>query len=479
MSKSKIEKKDLTVLVILLFGTFLSFLNQTLMNVALPSIMRDFSITAAQGQWLSNGYMLVSGVMIPATAFLIDRFKTRHLYLTSMVIFAIGTFIASISLNYPMLIMGRMVQAIGAGPISPLMIVVVMNMFPLENRGKAMGFIGLAMNFAPAIGPTLSGWIVQSYSWRSIFYIVLPLVVINVAVAFFALTNIGKQSFPKFNVTGMILSTIGLGTLLLGFSNAGDKSWVSFDVAGYMLIGLLVTGLFVYQQTHTEMPLLNFRVFASRLFTISTITNFVVIMGLYGGMILLPIFLQNVQGVSPMTSGMVLLPGALITAFMSPITGALYDRVGAKYLSFFGLLILAAGTFLFSLINAGTSPLYLASMQAIRSFGLALALMPLQTEALNSLPLDIMSHGSAMYNTIRQIAGSLGTAVLVTVMSRGTASFALENVSASLETATIHGIKTAYIVATVITLVAAALCLLLTTSKQAQQESMEHLEELS
>ncbi|MDT2746125.1 DHA2 family efflux MFS transporter permease subunit [Vagococcus fluvialis] len=466
MSQTKQSKQDITVLIILLFGTFLSFLNQTLMNVALPSVMKDFDITAAQGQWLSNGYMLISGVMIPATAFLIDRFKTRHLYLTSMIVFTLGTFIASISINYPMLIAGRMIQALGAGPISPLMTVVIMNMFPVQSRGKAMGFIGLAMNFAPAIGPTLSGWIVQSYDWRSIFYVILPLGIINILVAVFALKNFGEQTYPKFNFLGIVLSTIGLGTLLLGFSNAGDKPWLTFNVAGFVLIGLVVTGLFIYQQTHTKLPMLNFSVFKHRIFTLSSITNFVVIMGLYGGMILLPLYIQNVRGVSPMTSGMVLLPGAIIMAIMSPITGALYDRIGARYLSFTGLIILSIGTFMFTLIDMNTTVTYLAIMQGVRSFGLGLALMPIQTDALNDLPLELMSHGSAMYNTIRQIAGSLGTALLVTIMSISTSNFAAENVGISIEEATLHGIQIAYIVVTAISVVAAIMCLKL--SKKAK-----------
>ncbi|MFW3538152.1 DHA2 family efflux MFS transporter permease subunit [Vagococcus fluvialis] len=466
MSQTKQSKQDITVLIILLFGTFLSFLNQTLMNVALPSVMKDFDITAAQGQWLSNGYMLISGVMIPATAFLIDRFKTRHLYLTSMIVFTLGTFIASISINYPMLIAGRMIQALGAGPISPLMTVVIMNMFPVQSRGKAMGFIGLAMNFAPAIGPTLSGWIVQSYDWRSIFYVILPLGIINILVAVFALKNFGEQTYPKFNFLGIVLSTIGLGTLLLGFSNAGDKPWLTFNVAGFVLIGLVVTGLFIYQQTHTKLPMLNFSVFKHRIFTLSSITNFVVIMGLYGGMILLPLYIQNVRGVSPMTSGMVLLPGAIIMAIMSPITGALYDRIGARYLSFTGLIILSIGTFMFTLIDMNTTVIYLAIMQGVRSFGLGLALMPIQTDALNDLPLELMSHGSAMYNTIRQIAGSLGTALLVTIMSISTSNFAAENVGISIEEATLHGIQIAYIVVTAISIVAAVMCLKL--SKKAK-----------
>lgn len=466
MSQTKQSKQDITVLIILLFGTFLSFLNQTLMNVALPSVMKDFDITAAQGQWLSNGYMLISGVMIPATAFLIDRFKTRHLYLTSMIVFTLGTFIASISINYPMLIAGRMIQALGAGPISPLMTVVIMNMFPVQSRGKAMGFIGLAMNFAPAIGPTLSGWIVQSYDWRSIFYVILPLGIINILVAVFALKNFGEQTYPKFNFLGIVLSTIGLGTLLLGFSNAGDKPWLTFNVAGFVLIGLVVTGLFIYQQTHTKLPMLNFSVFKHRIFTLSSITNFVVIMGLYGGMILLPLYIQNVRGVSPMTSGMVLLPGAIIMAIMSPITGALYDRIGARYLSFTGLIILSIGTFMFTLIDMNMTVTYLAIMQGVRSFGLGLALMPIQTDALNDLPLELMSHGSAMYNTIRQIAGSLGTALLVTIMSISISNFAAENVGISIEEATLHGIQIAYIVVTAISVVAAVMCLKL--SKKAK-----------
>jgi EmrB/QacA subfamily drug resistance transporter len=383
-----------------------------------------------------------------------------------MIVFTLGTFIASISINYPMLIAGRMIQALGAGPISPLMTVVIMNMFPVQSRGKAMGFIGLAMNFAPAIGPTLSGWIVQSYDWRSIFYVILPLGIINILVAIFALKNFGEQTYPKFNFLGIVLSTIGLGTLLLGFSNAGDKPWFTFNVAGFVLIGLVVTGLFIYQQTHTKLPMLNFSVFKHRIFTLSSITNFVVIMGLYGGMILLPLYIQNVRGVSPMTSGMVLLPGAIIMAIMSPITGALYDRIGARYLSFTGLIILSIGTFMFTLIDMNTTVTYLAIMQGARSFGLGLALMPIQTDALNDLPLELMSHGSAMYNTIRQIAGSLGTALLVTIMSISTSNFAAENVGISIEEATLHGIQIAYIVVTAISVVAAVMCLKL--SKKAK-----------
>lgn len=188
------------ILIVMLMGAFVTILNQTLMNVALPSIMKDFGITASQGQWLSTGFMLVNGVMIPMTAFLIERFTTRQLYLFAMITFAIGTAIGGFATDYTMLIAGRMVQAIGAGIVMPLLTVVVLNLFPMERRGRAMGLIGLAMNFAPAIGPTLSGWIVQQYDWRNLFFIIIPFAILDIVVAIFLLKNVGKRTFPKLDI---------------------------------------------------------------------------------------------------------------------------------------------------------------------------------------------------------------------------------------------------------------------------------------
>ncbi|EAE1251105.1 MFS transporter, partial [Listeria monocytogenes] len=215
------------ILIVMLMGAFVTILNQTLMNVALPSIMKDFGITASQGQWLSTGFMLVNGVMIPMTAFLIERFTTRQLYLFAMITFAIGTAIGGFATDYTMLIAGRMVQAIGAGIVMPLLTVVVLNLFPMERRGRAMGLIGLAMNFAPAIGPTLSGWIVQQYDWRNLFFIIIPFAILDIVVAIFLLKNVGKRTFPKLDILGVIMSTVGFGSLLLGFSNAGDHDWLT------------------------------------------------------------------------------------------------------------------------------------------------------------------------------------------------------------------------------------------------------------
>ncbi|WP_163653416.1 multidrug efflux MFS transporter MdrM [Listeria sp. PSOL-1] len=456
------------ILIVMLMGAFVTILNQTLMNVALPSIMRDFNITASQGQWLSTGFMLVNGVMIPTTAFLIERFTTRQLYLFAMMTFALGTLIGGFSFNYPMLIAGRMIQAIGAGIVMPLLTVVVLNLFPLERRGRAMGLIGLAMNFAPAIGPTLSGWIVQDFDWRDLFFIIIPFAVLDIIVAIFLLKNVGKRSFPRLDILGLIMSTIGFGSLLLGFSNAGDHDWLTFKVAGFIVIGLIVLTLFVTTQDKRKAPLLNFKVFKNVTFTLTTTISFFVMMGLYGGMLLLPIFLQNVRGFSPLESGVVLLPGAFMTALLSPVTGAMFDKFGAKYLSFVGLLIMTITTFMFTNLDEETTLVYVVIVQTIRASGMAMVMMPLQTAALNSLPLSAASHASAMFNTARQVAGSIGTAALITVMSKSATSFSKNLTLAEVagkskqEIANhvlIHGIEMAFMVAAILSAVAAVLTL--------------------
>ncbi|KTA63024.1 MFS transporter [Listeria monocytogenes] len=474
------------ILIVMLMGAFVTILNQTLMNVALPSIMKDFGITASQGQWLSTGFMLVNGVMIPMTAFLIERFTTRQLYLFAMITFAIGTAIGGFATDYTMLIAGRMVQAIGAGIVMPLLTVVVLNLFPMERRGRAMGLIGLAMNFAPAIGPTLSGWIVQQYDWRNLFFIIIPFAILDIVVAIFLLKNVGKRTFLKLDILGVIMSTVGFGSLLLGFSNAGDHDWLTWKVAGFIILGLVVLGIFIRYQTSNKAPLLNFRVFKYPTFALTTAISFFVVMGLFGGMLLLPIFLQTVRGFSPLESGLVLLPGALVTAILSPVTGVMFDRFGAKYLSLVGLIIMAGSTFMFTNLDESTTLTFIIIVQTIRSAGMAMVMMPLQTAALNSLPLKLASHGSAMFNTMRQVAGSIGTAALITVMSKSAASFATKLGPADVigKTKTdianhvlIHGIETAFLVAGILSVVACVLALFIQKNRSAMDPIVTKTEE--
>ncbi|MCM0582501.1 multidrug efflux MFS transporter [Weissella diestrammenae] len=454
-----LSKRDRGVLYILMAGVFLSFLNQTLMNTALPSIMREFNITTALGQWMTNGYMLVNGVMVPLTAFLIQRYKTRNLYLTAMVIFATGTLIAGFAPTYPILITGRMIQAIGGGVFGPLMNVIVMNLFTSDKRGAAMGIIGLALNFAPTIGPTLSGFIVSNVSWRWLFLGIAPLMIIDLVLAALMLGNIGEQKFLKFDFVGVILSSIGLGTLLYGFSNVGTGDWTSPNVWAFILIGSLVTYGFVFQQTHTSVPLLNFKVFTYHNFWVAVLINVVLMTALYGGALMLPLYMQTVRGTSALISGLVIMPGALVTAMLSPTSGKLYDQYGARVLAPIGLGITFVGTVILSSLALDT-PLWVPVVgQFIRQVGLVLVMMPIQTEAFNAVPLALMPDASAAFTTVRQVAASFGTAALITVYSLVT--LAQKQAGHSLKVAEMQGIHTAFWMASLIIVVSGLLTLLL------------------
>ncbi len=387
------------------------------MSTALPSIMREFSITATQGQWLTTAYMLINGIMVPITAYLVNRFTTRQLYLFSMIVFSIGTFVAATSSVYGVLIAGRMIQAVGAGIILPLQMIVVLYIFPIEKRGSAMGLIGLAMNFAPAIGPTFSGWVVQNYHWNMLFYFILPFALLDVVVAIFVLKNVGKTGHPKLDLISVIYSTLGFGGLLFGLSNASSHDFISVNVALPIVVGIASLVLLVNRSNHSKEPLLNFGIFKYRGYRLNLIISFVLTAGMYGAIMLLPIYLQNIREMTPMESGMTLLPGAIVMAVMSPITGRMFDKYGSKRLAMSGLTLVTIGTFIIGLIDLNTPIVYIVLLQVVRSLGFALTLMPIQTAAFNAVPLELASHASAMFNTQRQLAGSMGTALFVVVMT--------------------------------------------------------------
>ncbi|WP_083180459.1 DHA2 family efflux MFS transporter permease subunit [Paenibacillus yonginensis] len=404
-------------LSVLMLGAFISILNQTLLNVAIPHLMTDFNVSATTVQWLSTAYMLVNGVLIPITAFLIESFGTRMLFICSMLLFGIGSIICAVSPTFSIILIGRIIQASGAGIIMPVVMNVFLTVFPPEKRGAAMGTMGIAMMFAPAIGPTLSGWIVEHYTWRILFIMVIPLTALDILLAFAWLRNVSKLSSPKFDTLGTVFSTIGFGALLYGFSSAGSDGWTSTTVVLSLIIGGLFILLFVIRELGLEKPMLEFRVFKYDIFTISTLVGATVNMVMFGGMLLLPLYLQNIRSFTPLQSGLLLLPGAILMGIMSPISGRIFDRIGARPLAVIGLMITAVTTYEFSKLTAETSYGSIMTLYTIRSFGMSLLMMSVQTEGLNQLPRHLGSHGTAMSNTVRQIAGSIGTALLVTIMT--------------------------------------------------------------
>lgn len=458
------------IIAALLIGAFVALLNQTLLNVALPSIMDDLKIATNTAQWLTTGFMLVNGVLIPISAFLVEKFTTRQLFITAMSLFSLGTLVCGIGTGFEMIMVGRVIQAVGAGILMPLMNIVFLRIFPIEERGKAMGLMAVAMIFAPAVGPTLSGWVVQNYSWRVLFFIVLPLAILSTLLGMKTMQNVGQTTSPKLDKTGVILSTIGFGGLLYGFSDAGTDGWGSATVITCLIVGVIALALFVWRELKAETPLLEFRIFRYNMYSLTTLINIIITMALYSGMILLPIYLQTIRGFTPMESGLMLLPGAILMGIMSPITGIIFDKIGARWLSVVGLIITVITTWQFSQLTDSTTYTHMIITYTVRMLGMSMLSMPIVTAGLNQLPQRLSSHGTAMSNTLRTVGGALGMALFVSLMTNKTKStitdtlmsgtVSLNDKAAMLkltQEATISGVTHAFNIATWITVVALVL----------------------
>lgn len=424
MGKDKKKVNNGILLAILIFGCFLSTLNQTLLNIALSNLMDVFHVTATTVQWISTGFMLVNGILIPITAYLMKRFTTRQLFLSAMLFLLIGSIICAVAPNFSVLLAGRMIQAAGAGIIMPLMMSVVLTIFPVEKRGSAMGLLGLAIIFAPAIGPTLSGFVIQYHSWRWLFIGLIPLVLIVILLAYKYLVNVSETSKSKLDVVSVLLSTFGFGFILYGFSSAGSRGWDDLFVIFTLVIGIVVTALFCIRQLKADDPLLNLSVFKHKVFTLTSVINVLITMMMYADMILLPIYLQKGRGFTAFDAGLLLLPGALVNAFMSPVTGKLYDRFGAKPLFIIGLLFIIPSMWAVTDLSVTTTYMFLMIRTICLRIGLSFITMPLNTAGLNALPKQLGMHGSAVNNTVRQIAGAIGTAVVITIYTAQATSHA-------------------------------------------------------
>jgi EmrB/QacA subfamily drug resistance transporter len=413
---TKLNRKDKLMIAIIVSGGFITLLNQMVMSPALPTVMREFGITAGVGQWLTSVFLLVNGLMVPVAAFLIGRFTTRQLFITALLAFTAGSTVAAFANSFAMLLVARIMQAAGAGIMMPFAVVVIMLIFPKERRGFAMGLYGIVIGFAPAFGPTLAGWIVDEWGWRYIFALIAPLTAVVIIIAAFLLRNLGEQQKNKLDVLSVILSTLGFGGLLYGFSVAGSQGWLHPLTLAPIAAGAVIAILFVRRQLRLTEPMLNLRILRNPTFSVSTTLCAVVSAGLTVAAVLTPIFLQSVLGLSALQSGLMLMPGAFVMAGMSLVTGTLFDRFGPRGLSIAGLSIMTGGSVMLSLMNEQSSLVYICFAYTIRMLGMSMVNMPINTWGINALSNRMIAHGNAINNTARQVAGSMGTAVLVTVM---------------------------------------------------------------
>lgn len=414
---AEVSKRAKTAIYLMLIGSFLGSINQTILSPALPSIMADLDIDAATGQWLTTIFMLVNGIMIPCTAYLMARFKTRTLYLTAMILFAVGTLLCGLSHSFALLMVARVLQAMGFGVLMPLLSGTVLMVYPPNQRGKAMGMIGLVFSIAPAIGPSLAGFFIDAYGWNVVFLGLVPLVVIDIILSAVIMPNTGETHHMALDKISVVLSTIGFGGLLYGFSSVGSFGWTSPHVYVPLVVGAIVLYFFIKRQRKLETPLLRFDCFKSQRFTIGLIIGMIINAALLFGGVLTPIYLQDLHGYSVLWSALIMLPASLIAAALNPLVGSLFDKIGARPLAVIGLICLTIGSGCYIFFRVQTATWILVVLYTVRIIGINLVMMPINTWSMTDFQGESIPHANAVYATLRQIAGSVGTAIFVSIYS--------------------------------------------------------------
>ena len=411
-----LSKKAIIINAIMILAGFMGVLNQTLLTPALPSIMKEMHVDASTAQWLTTGYMLVNGIMVPGTAFLIDRFTTRRLFFVAMGMFTAGTFTAAISSEFAVVMLARVLQAAGCGIMMPMGQVLMLLTLPRHLRGTGMGMIGIVFGVAPCVGPVVAGVVIDAFNWHMLFYGLTPLTILTMVIAFFYLDNFGEPKDVHLDIPSVIMSTLGFGGLLYCFSTIGSSGFNTVVLFSF-IVGAVALFLFVRRQLAMDEPFLKIDLLKQRTFAMSTALTMLVQAAILMGGILMPIYVQTLRGFSATVSSLVMLPSAILSACMSPISGSLFDKHGARKLAIPGLAMAVAATLMLSVLSEDTPLAYIAIAYCIRIAGLSLVNMPLNTWGLNSLDNSVMSHGTAIGNTFRNAAGSLGTAIFITVMS--------------------------------------------------------------
>lgn len=409
------------IMIVFLVGTFFMILNETLLNIALKELMSVFDVDAPTVQWMATGFMLVMGVLTPLSAVVNQWFTTRRLFLGLVTIFSIGTLTAGLAINFPMLLVGRMIQAAGTGLMIPTVMNAMLMLYNENERGKIMGQFGLVIMFAPALGPTLSGVIVDYLGWRWLFLIVIPFMLFTFIFAYRYLQNVGEVTRPKIDVFSIILSTIGIATIIYSVSSVSstEGGFSSSSIYITLIIGIITMILFVFRQLKLEEPLLDLTVFKYHNYTKGVIIFVVVIMTMFASEIVMPMYLQGPMGFSAKVAGLILLPGALLNGFLSPFMGAIFDKIGPRKLVVPGLIILLCVSIFYSTIHPGISVWVFVIVYIILMISISAVLMPANTNALNALPKEMYPHGTAVSNMLQPIGGALGIAIFVSIMNGG------------------------------------------------------------
>ncbi|WP_432432740.1 DHA2 family efflux MFS transporter permease subunit [Cohnella rhizoplanae] len=413
------------ILASLLICGFVGMFSETALNIAMTNLMDVFEITAATAQWLTTGFLLTLGILMPMSGLLLQMFTTRQMFTASTIFLIVGTLIAALALNFEMLMVARVLQAVGMGLLLPLMFNTILVIFPPEKRGAAMGFVGLVIMFAPATGPTVGGLLIEYLSWHYIFWFSLVFLIAGMLVGLKYLDNVTEVKKPRIDLLSVVLSTIGFGGIVFGFSKAGEgvEGWGSPVVIASIVVGVIALALFILRQNLMHDPMLNLGVFKYPMYIVGLLLVLSCMLIIMSSMIILPMFLQKGAGLSVFTAGLMLLPGSALNGILSPRVGRLFDKHGPKWIVIPGLAIVATMLWLFSTITPDSSVAFIVALHIGLMVGIALIWMPAQTNGLNQLPPELYPHGTAVMNTFQQVIGAIGTAVAISFLTSGTESY--------------------------------------------------------
>ncbi|MBT2534010.1 DHA2 family efflux MFS transporter permease subunit [Arthrobacter sp. ISL-48] len=448
----KMSRESVTIIATLLVATFVVILNETIMNVALQRLMVDLRVDAPTVQWLSTGFMLTMAVVIPTTGFILQSLSTRAVFMLAMGLFAGGTALAAVAPGFELLLLARIIQAGGTAIMLPLLMTTILTLVPVAKRGAVMGNVSIAISVAPAMGPTVSGLILEHFTWRFMFVFVLPVALAAFAIGAKYLTNVGETEKAKLDFLSVVLTIPAFGGVVYGLSQIGGgqgEGGPSTMAIAALVIGVASLAVFVFRQLRlqkAEAPLLDLRAFNFRMFTVSVLLMVVAMMALFGGVILLPLYLQEIRGLHSLETGLTLLPGGLAMGLLGPVIGRIFDKVGPLPLTVSGSVLMVLALWQFSRLDAATPVWWIVTLHVGLSFGLALLFTPAFTTGLNPLPPHLYSHGSAIMSTTQQVAGAAGTALLVSI-------FAVVSAASGL----VAGMSAAFLTATVIALAAVVL----------------------
>jgi DHA2 family lincomycin resistance protein-like MFS transporter len=459
MSGEALASRNRMALVLLLAAVFVVFLNETMMNVALPKIQESLRIDATQGQWLTTAFALTMAVVIPVTGWLMQRLNTRPVFLMAMSTFSVGTLIAALSPVFEMLVVGRVVQAIGTAIMMPLMMTTVMTIVAPNQRGRIMGRISIVMSVAPAVGPVVSGALLQILPWQGLFWVMLPIAVAMLLIGMKWVPNVSETRTVPLDVPSVILSALAFSTLVYGLSSIGTAAIGTAPVAPWLpiTIGVLVLAVFVWRQIvlqRTDSALLDLRTFTSRNFTLSIVLLATAMLALFGTVIVLPQFARYALGLDTIWVGALLLPGGLVMGLLGPTVGRLFDRFGPRPLIIPGAIVVSIAIWTLALaMGEGSSWVILFIAYTLLCLGLAFLFTPLFSTSLGSLPPKLYSYGSATVATLQQVAGAAGTAVFVALYATGLAAAGNVDPEHPLAAEAANGAHLAFIAGGIISLV--------------------------